>query len=132
MSMQSQVKSNVIGWALDPAQRERLLRAFSPVYPDVIADHVTLAVGVGDKAALPHEVCGEIVGRVDDRSGLEVMVVSIGGTTQRPGGGIYHITWSLDRARERTAVQSNHVLAGWSWAALPWPIPIKLAPTRWP
>ena len=132
MSMQSQVKSNVIGWALDPAQRERLLKAFKPVYPDVIADHVTLAVGVGEDDALPQEVCGEIVGRIDDRAGLEVMVVSIGGSTQRPGGGVYHITWSLDRARDRTAVQSNQVLAQWTWSRLPWPIPIKLEPSRWP
>jgi hypothetical protein len=132
MSIQSQVNSHVIGWALDPAQRERLLKAFNPVYPDVIADHVTLAVGVEDDAALPPETCGEIVGRVDDRSGLEVMVVSIGGSTQRPGGGVYHITWSLDRARNRTPVQSNRVLAEWNWSRLPWPIPIKLEPARWP
>ena len=132
MSIQSQVRSTVIGWGLEPAQRERLLKAFRPAYPDVVADHVTLAVGVADEASLPEEICGEIVGRVDDRCGLEVMVVSIGGTTQRPGGGIYHITWSLDRARGRTPVQSNQVLAQWSWVRLPWPIPITLEPTRWP
>ncbi|MEO6341386.1 MAG: hypothetical protein ABIO39_15190 [Caulobacteraceae bacterium] len=132
MAIQSQVKSNVVGWVLDPVQRGRLLRAFNPAYPDVIADHVTLAVGVDADAALPRETCGEIVGRIDDRSGLEVMVVSIGGSTQRPGGGVYHITWSLDRARGRTAVESNRVLTCWSWAPLPWPIPIALEPARWP
>ena len=132
MSIQSQVNSNVIGWALDPAQRERLLKAFKPIYPDVIADHVTLDVGVAPDAALPQETCGEIVGRVDDRTGLEVMVVSIGGSTLRPGGGLYHITWSLDRARGRTAVQSNRVLAEWTWSRLAWPIPITLEPARWP
>ena len=132
MSMQAQVNSNVIGWALDPAQRDRLLKAFKPAYPDVLADHVTLSVGVAPDIALPDETCGEIVGRIDDRSGLEVMVVSIGGTTQRRGGGVYHITWSLDRARGREAVESNQVLTAWTWTRLAWPIPITLEPARWP
>ena len=52
------------------------------------------------------------------------MVVRIGGTTDRQGGGTYHITWSLDREAGRRAKESNDVIAELGWSpeeALDWP-----------
>ena len=119
------------GWALDPAQRQDLLARFPPAYPEVIADHVTLAANVPKASPLPTETGGEIVGQADDGAGVQAMVVRIGGTTDRPGGGTYHITWSIDRARGRKPVHSNDVLAS-GWAPLPEPVPVKLEPKRYP
>jgi hypothetical protein len=120
----------VIGWKLDRAQRKELLQQFPPKYRYVDADHVTLKTRVADDAALPEESHGEIVGRVDDGEGVEAMVVSIGGTTDRPDGSIYHITWSLEPGRE--ARESNDVLAAIPWTPFDLPMPLKLQPARWP
>ena len=110
----------VIGWALDAEQRKELLLQFPPKFPNVVADHVTLAAKVAGKAGLPSETGCEIIGRVDDGSGVEAMVVSIGGTTDRPDGSTYHITWSL--ADGRRAKESNDVLAARQWEPLQLPM----------
>src|SRR4051794_7980117 len=89
----------VIGWKLDRAQRRELLQQFPPRYADAIADHVTLQSKASAVAPLPEETMGEIVGRADDGRGVEAMVVSIGGGTDRPDGSSYHITWSLADGR---------------------------------
>lgn len=121
---------SVIGWKLDREQRKELLQQFPPRYPNVDADHVTLRSGAADDAALPEENLGEIVGRVDDGKGVEAMVVAIGGTTDRPDGSTYHITWSLEPGRK--AQESNDVLAARPWEPLDLPMPVRLEPDRWP
>lgn len=120
----------VIGWSLDRAQRKQLLTQFPPAYPDVVADHVTLAAGVADDAVPPPDTAGEVVGRTDDGAGVQALIVRIHGTTARPDGGVYHLTWSLDRGRGRRAVDSNRVIAERGWEPLPAPIPIRLASAR--
>src|SRR5688572_29403259 len=89
----------VFGWKLDPGQRRELLQQFPPNYPDIIADHVTYKGKDGDEGPLPDASMAEIVGWADDGKGVEAMVVSIGGTTDRPDGSIWHITWSLAEGR---------------------------------
>ena len=119
----------IIGWTLAAKDREALLRRFVPVYPDVIAHHVTLQFDAPTGTPLPRAQTGEIIGRVDDGAGLEALVLRIGGSTERPGGGSYHITWSLDRQRGRKPVDSNSVIAEQGWSALE-PIPVWLVPAR--
>jgi hypothetical protein len=121
---------STIGWKVDREQRKELLQQFPPRYRNVDADHVTLISKVAGDALLPDETLGEIVGRVDDGQGLEAMVVAIAGTTGRPDGSVYHITWSLEPARE--ARESNDVLAAREWAAFDLPMPVRLKPARWP
>jgi hypothetical protein len=120
----------VIGWKLDREQRKELLQQFPPRYRNVDADHVTLRTEAAEDAPLPQETDGEIVGRADDGRGVEAMVVAIGGTTDRPDGSTYHITWSLKPGRE--AQESNGLLAGREWTAFDLPMPVKLRPSRWP
>jgi hypothetical protein len=119
---------SVIGWKLDRAQRSELLQQFPPRYREVVADHVTLRVRASVGAPLPDERMGEIVGRGDDGKGVEAMVVAIGGTTDRPDGSTYHITWSLGTGRE--AKESNDVLRGGGWERLDLPMPVRLRPAR--
>ena len=120
----------VIGWALDREERVELLLQFPPRYGAVVADHVTLAARVGRDAPLPEPIHGEIIGRADDGSGVEAMVVRIEGSTDRPDGSIYHITWSLGDGRR--AKESNDVLAARGWEPIELPMPVKLTPARWP
>jgi hypothetical protein len=120
----------VMGWKLDREQRIALLKRLPPVWPDVIADHITLKSDVSADEPLPSATLAEIVGSADDDDGLQAMVVAIGGTTVRPDGGTYHITWSLDRSRGREAVESNDVIAARGWQPLPESIPIQIEPAR--
>jgi hypothetical protein len=122
--------SGVIGWSLDPEQRKELLQQFPPRFRNVVADHVTLAAKVARDAPLPQETKGEIVGRADDGRGVEAMIVSLDGTTDRPDGSTYHITWSLENGRR--AKESNDMLAAQRWELFELPMPIRLKPARWP
>lgn len=120
--------NTVTGWKLDREQRKELLQQFPPKFENVVADHVTLQAKASADAPLPDETMGEIVGRVDDGKGVEAMVVSIGGTTDRPDGSTYHITWSLSDGRR--AKESNDVLAERRWERFDLPMPVKLQPAR--
>jgi hypothetical protein len=119
---------DVIGWKLDRDQRRELLQQFPPKFQNTIADHVTLVVKAARDAPLPHETRGEIIGRVEDGAGVEAMVVAIGGTTDRPGGGTFHLTWSL--ADGRKAKESNDVIAECGWVAFDAPMSVRLHPAR--
>lgn len=120
---------SMIGWKLDTDQRNELLQQFPPAYPNVVADHVTLSHAENDEP-LPEEADAEIVGRADDGAGVEAMVVRLNGTTDRPDGSTYHITWSL--AEDRKAQESNDVIATLGWTELDLPMPVILTPSRWP
>ena len=56
------------------------------------------------------------------------MVVTIDGTTDRPDGSTFHITWSLGPGRR--AVESNDVLKERGWSELDHPVPVTLTPAR--
>ena len=118
-----------IGWSLDRGQREELLKRFPPRYPKADADHVTLKFGDAAER-LPTETAGEIVGVADDGEGVQAMVVRIGGTTDRPDGSTYHITWSLGPGRK--AKESNDVIAAHGWTPFAAPIPVRLEPRAYP
>ena len=113
------------GWKLPSDERELLLQRFPPKYANVIADHVTLRVGDGP---LPAGPAARIVGRADDGDSLECLVVDLDGTTDRPDGSTYHITWSLGPGRK--AIESNDVLRDRGWEPIDAPIPIELEPAR--
>jgi hypothetical protein len=119
---------SVIGWTLAPEQRAELLLMFPPAYAKIVADHVTLRSKAAEDAALPDEPDCEIVGRADDGEGVEAMVVRIDGTTDRPDGSTYHITWSL--AEGRHAKESNDVIAALGWTPFDLPTPVALTPAR--
>ena len=77
---------------------------------------------------MPREVSAEIVGRADDGESLECLVVAIDGTTDRPDGSTYHITWSLGPGRR--AKESNDVLRERGWEHLDRPMPIDIEPAK--
>jgi hypothetical protein len=118
----------VTGWKLPRDERERLLERFPPKYARTVADHVTLESGAGADTPLPRAVGAQVVGRADDRESLECLVVAIDGTTDRPDGSTYHITWSLGPGRR--AKESNDVLRDQGWVPIDRPIPVRLDPAR--
>jgi len=118
----------VTGWKLASDERASLLDRFPPKYENVVADHVTLRTGATAETPLPREVEAAIVGQADDGDSLECLVVSIDGTTDRPDGSTYHITWSLGPGRR--ARESNDVLRELGWKPLDKSIPVQLEPAR--
>jgi len=117
----------VIGWLLPEDDRAKLLDEFKPKYSKTDAHHVTLKSDAANDP-VPAPVEGQIVGHADDGQGVEAMVVSIDGTTDRPDGSTYHITWSLGEGRR--ARESNNVLRERGWEKFEQPIPIGLEPGR--
>ena len=105
-----------------------LLERFPAKYERVIADHVQLSTGATASTPLPREAAARVVGRADDGHSLECLVVELDGTTDRPDGSTYHITWSLGPGRR--AKDSNDVLREQGWEPLPAPIDIELQPAR--
>jgi hypothetical protein len=119
----------VTGWKLPQVERDLLLQRFPPRYDEVVADHVTLVVGATPDTPLPREVDkADVIGRADDGTGVECLVVEIDGTTDRPDGSTYHITWSLGAGRR--ARESNDVLRDKGWDYIEAPIPVSLEPAR--
>ena len=118
---------SVIGWKLDRGERDALLKRFPPRYARPVADHVTLKVDA-EREPLPGDVRAAIVGRADDGQGVEAYVVAIDGTTDRPDGSVFHITWSLEDGRR--AKESNDVLKERGWDELDHPVPLALEPAR--
>lgn len=104
-----------------------MLRVILPAWPEVVADHVTLASG--KDVAAPPQISGEIVGRANDGCGVEALVVAVNGSTRRPDGGTFHITWSLDHQRE--ARESNDVLARKNWSEMAFDEALILIPATW-
>jgi hypothetical protein len=119
----------VTGWKLPRDERDMLLQRFPPKYDNVVADHVTLRVGATPETPLPRQPqTAKIIGQADDGKSLECMVVELDGTTDRPDGSTYHITWSLGPRRK--ARESNDVLRDKGWEPLPAPIEVALEPAR--
>ena len=119
----------ILGWRLHERDRASLLSRFPPQYQQVVADHVTF----GRKSAgltLPDIPVAEVVGRADDGAGVEALVVALGGSTDRPTGGTYHITWSLAEGRE--ARESNDVIAEQGWDHIGETTTVRLQPSEWP
>ncbi|MES2120623.1 MAG: hypothetical protein V4513_08625 [Pseudomonadota bacterium] len=118
----------VTGWKLPQEERSALLERFPPKYDKTVADHVTLRTGATPATPLPRKAAARIVGHADDGKSLECLVVELDGTTDRPDGSTYHITWSLGPGRK--ARESNDVLRDQGWEHLPAPLDVELEPAR--
>ena len=121
-------RKGTVGWLVPESERHRLLSMFAPAYADVVAHHVTWRGGVAEDHPLPSAQAASVVGLADDGRGVQALVVEIDGTTDRPDGSTWHITWSLDRAAGRRAVQSNDVIRDCGWKKIE-PVPIRIAPS---
>jgi hypothetical protein len=117
------------GWALPEHDRAALLARFPPAYPTVKAEHVTHTYGVAPDHPLPTETTGRVIGIADDGSGVQALVVEIGGGTARPDGSTFHITWSL--GPDRAPKESNEVIAARGWTPVE-PVAVSLEPRFFP
>lgn len=94
------------GYLLTETSRSKLLKKFPPKYKKVVAHHITEQFGVSadtNPPKMPKSV--QVVGYIDSGDGVEGLLVEVNGSTSRPDGSKYHITWSLDDGRK--AVETN-------------------------
>lgn len=98
-------------YLLSKETREILLQRFPPAYEDVIAHHITYKFGSKE---LPPEAEVFVIGHCTDNIGIEGLIVEVNGTLFRPDNKIYHITWSLSRAKGYRPVDMNLILQGYS------------------
>lgn len=93
--------------------RQRLHFLFPPIHSTWIGHHITHRFPASRLPAVPYgeQTTGdfEVVGYTDD-VGIEALVVSVRGRIVRPDGGVYHLTWSLDRDLGRKPFHSNAVI----------------------
>jgi len=115
------------GYLLSDNSRKILMETFPPKYPDVIAHHITETFGVPANHPPPQSPDSvEVIGYVDNSDGVEGLVVSINGNTDRPSGGTYHITWSIDKSKGYKPFHTNNYLSNFS--KLDSTIPIEVIP----
>jgi hypothetical protein len=119
-----------VGWRLGDQTRAQLLDQFPPRYDQVLAHHCTCRYGVSSSVTLPEATKGLVIGVVDDSDGVQALVLEISGSNIRPGGGIFHVTWSLDHGRR--PVESNQVISRFAWVLVKPPVEIDLIPEFFP
>jgi hypothetical protein len=73
-----------------------LMLSFEPAYSKVIGHHITVQFGVPADTKVPAPAKIRVKGMVDSGDGIQALVCEVDGTTKRPDGGTYHITWSLE------------------------------------
>jgi hypothetical protein len=111
-------------FVVSAGDRHRLSTQYPPKFSSWVGHHITHVFGTrpsGDQYGTEKVV--HIVGYACDPNGLEAFVVSVDGSTTRPDGKTYHLTWSLDRDAGFRPVDSNTVVANHATPIQP-PIPI--------
>lgn len=109
------IKSGYNGWEISETSRAQLAERFPPKFSEFIGHHITNQFPAKSNEVLPTAETIQVVGYGWDKDGLEALVISINGSTHRPDGKVYHVTWSLDRSAGFKLVHSNQILArGWA------------------
>ena len=114
-------------YVLDEQSRWYLTQVFPPKYSNVIGHHVTVNFGVPATTEAPSPAVIQVVGYADSGDGIEALVVSVNGRTERPDGSTYHITWSIDPVSGYKPKDSN-ALVRQNWKPRAIPIPIETTP----
>jgi hypothetical protein len=105
------LKKGYTGYKLTDEGRAALLAHITPMFPDVIAHHVTHEFGVYSDN-LPPPASHVRVVAVANNDRVQAAVVKVNGTVTRAyGNSYYHITISVDRVAGGSPVESNKLLA---------------------
>ena len=95
-------------YQLTEKSRKVLYYLYPPSYPEFIGHHITEKFGVSsDEPAPEMPTLVEVVGYINNEDGVEGFLVEIDGSSNRPSGGKYHITWSIDREKGYKPVNTN-------------------------
>ncbi len=98
-------------YVLTNETKEVLLKRFPPKFDRTVAHHITVQFGVTEDTILPDPASIKVVGYVEEKDGIEALVVSINDSVRRPDAKYYHITWSLDPDKYKPK-DSNNIIRG--------------------
>ena len=104
-----------VGWILDEPDRSRLLERFPPRFDRIVAHHVTLW-GHRERAPVPPPAVMAVIGHAADTA-IEALIVTVDGSAERPDGGTFHCTWSLDPMSDRVPKDANAMIAVRNWTS---------------
>ncbi|RLC97486.1 MAG: hypothetical protein DRI46_12980 [Chloroflexi bacterium] len=96
------------GYEIEAGSRQKLATLFPPKYPNFMGHHITEAFGVKDGSVPEQPQHVLVVAHIDNGEDVEGFVVSIDGSSDRPDGDTYHLTWSLDRSNGAKPVHTNN------------------------
>lgn len=111
-------RSGYQAFEISPESRSKLAAQFPPKFAEFIGHHITYKFGVKSDLPLPEATSIKVVGYACNDKGIEALVVEVDGSTVRPDGKTFHITWSLDREAGFKPVNSNDLVAG-GWEKVP-------------
>lgn len=127
---EKKLRKGYTGYELTDHARSELLAHIDPIFPDVVAHHVTHEFGVYESLPPDTNTVRVIATASDDR--VQAAIVKINGTTQRLDGSFYHITISLDREAGAKPVDSNRLIKDSdNWVAVD-PFNLAVAPKFFP
>ena len=109
MKVKEIIMENYTAYVLDQSSRDTLEKRFPPKYEKFIGHHITYQFGVPADNETPPPAHVKVVGYIDSGDGLEALVVAVNGSSTRPDGQIFHITWSLNPDKYKP-VDSNQLL----------------------
>lgn len=95
------------GYEIEPGSRQKIMDLFPPKYPDFLGHHITEQFGVKDGEAPPQPKRVLLIGYIDNGEDVEGFLVEVDGEVNRPSGGKYHLTWSIDRSKGAKPVHTN-------------------------
>lgn len=98
------------GYELTEESRNKLAQLYPPKNPTWLGHHITEVFGVkGDypKPDSPDTV--SVIGYLES-NGIEGFLVSVDGNVDRPSGGKYHITWSIDKSKGVKPLHTNKLV----------------------
>ncbi len=114
-------------YVLTDKSRNELAEKYPPKYSNFVGHHVTIAFGVPVDSEVPEEADVSVLGIKDTGDGLEALVVSVNGSTERPDGSTYHITWSLEPDKY-SPKDSNTLMNNGKKYTLSLPTPLETVP----
>jgi hypothetical protein len=128
---EKKLRKGYTGYELTDAGRADLLAHIAPLFPDVVAHHVTHEYGVYE--SLPPDATTVRVVAMANSDKVQTAIVKVNGTTTREyGDSFYHITVSLDRAAGGKAVDSNDLIRdSRNWVAVD-PFNVAVTPKFFP
>lgn len=127
---EQKLKKGYNGYLLTDAGRQDLFVHIEPMFPDVIAHHVTHEFGVYD--SLPPDATSVRVVATVSNNKVQAAIVTVNGSEVRDENSFYHITISLDKSAGAKAVGSNALIADENnWQDVD-PFNIPVVPTFFP
>ena len=86
-------------YTISKESKALLIDTFPILYNKFIGHHITEEFG--EEATLPSPRGCVVYGYIDNRDGLEALLVTVNERKLRPDGNYYHITWSLDSSKHK-------------------------------